>query len=204
MTRFSKRMLICLLAVLCSGAWAQEEETEHSNALFRYKNDRGHLVVDQSIPPAAAARGYEIITDTGRVLKEVPPAPKGEDAVRYAEQLRREAELAEWDARLKRRFSSVKDIESAKKRALTELRGNLSILQANLSGVSAQLEDQQRRAGIMERNGTEVSEAVQTNIHQLEAELVEIRKQIRAREQEIDQRAARYDRDIERFREIKS
>ncbi|UTF59226.1 hypothetical protein [Gilvimarinus sp. DA14] len=192
------------MVLICNSGLAEEDDGDLGDVLFRYKSDNGSLMVNQSIPPDAAAKGYEIITDTGRVLKTVPPAPKGEDAVKYAEKLRREAALAEWDAQLRRRFSSVKDIQSAKKRALSELQGNVSLLQSNLSGIVAQLEDQQRRAGIMERNGNEVSDTVLKNINSLDAEAHELRRQIKARSQELDEKAAKYDRDIERFKEINS
>jgi len=196
--------LLLVLALLSPLLWAEEPDTGPDNVLFRYKNADGNLVVQQSIPPDAAARGYEIITSTGRVLKTVKASPKGADAVRAAERMRREAELAEWDARLKRRFSTVKDIESAKQRSLTELRGNLSILRANLSGVTSQLEEQQRRAGIMERNGRPVSDTLKTNIAALEDELVEIHKQIEQRRHALEGAAARFDKDIARFKEINS
>lgn len=192
-----------MLAPFASGA-EEDDFNELGDVLFRYTNAQGSYVVEQSIPPAAAAEGYDIITRNGRVLKTVPAAPKGEDAVKYAEKLRREAAEAEWDAHLKRRFSSVKDIQSAKKRALTELQGNLSILRANRGGITAQLEDQQRRAGVMERNGQPVSETILQNIQSLESEARELEKQIEARNQELDKKAAKYDRDIERFKEINS
>ncbi|BFM22229.1 hypothetical protein [Gilvimarinus japonicus] len=194
--------LLLTLALLSAPLLAEEPDTGPDSVLFRYKNADGNLVVQQSIPPDAAARGYDIITSTGRILKTVKASPKGADAVRAAERMRREAELAEWDARLKRRFSTVKDIESAKQRSLTELRGNLSILRANLSGVTSQLEEQQRRAGIMERNGRPVSDTLKTNIAALEAELVEIHKQIEQRGQTLEGAAAKFDKDIERFKEI--
>lgn len=195
-----------LLALLGCAVWAQspgnsDDETP-GNILFRYKDSKGNWVVEQSIPPAAAANGYEIITENGRVLKKVPKALTGEDAVKYAERLRLEAELAEWDARLKRRYSSVKDIESAKKRALAELSGNLAILRANLSNVTSQLEEQQRQAGIRERNGQAIPQRILDNIHHLKAEKAEVRRQIAAREEELARKAADFDKDIERFRVI--
>lgn len=199
--RLSATVLLAL-ALASPTLMAAEEDSSLDSVLFRYKNGDGNLVVQQSIPPDAAARGYEIITSTGRVLKTVNASPKGADAVKAAERMRREAELAEWDARLKRRFSTVKDIESAKQRSLTELRGNLSILRANLTGVTSQLEEQQRRAGIMERNGQPVSEALQNNIAALEAELVEVNKQIAQRTEALEAASAKYDRDIERFNVI--
>ncbi|WP_041521753.1 hypothetical protein [Gilvimarinus agarilyticus] len=201
--RISTAVLLAL-ALASPTLMAAEDDSGPDSVLFRYKNSEGNLVVQQSIPPDAAARGYEIITSNGRVLNTVKASPKGADAVKAAERMRREAELAEWDARLKRRFSTVKDIESAKQRSLTELRGNLSILRANLSGVTLQLEEQQRRAGIMERNGQPVSEALENNIAALEAELVEINKQIALRTEALEGASDKYDRDIERFKEINS
>ncbi|MBU2884582.1 hypothetical protein KO507_02260 [Gilvimarinus agarilyticus] len=196
-------MVAILLCLLGSAVSAQPlDDDAPSNILFRYTDERGSLVVEQSIPPAAAAGGYEIITESGRVLKKVPKALSGEDAVKYAERLRREAHLAEWDAKLKRRYSSIKDIESAKKRSLSELTGNLAILRSNLTGVVAQLETQQRQAGVHERNGRKIPATTLENIANLENEQVEVRKQIAAREAELAERAAAFDKDIERFRVI--
>ncbi|MDO3388582.1 hypothetical protein QWI17_22235 [Gilvimarinus sp. SDUM040013] len=191
-----------LLTMSCAVMAQLGDEDTTTNVLFRYTNDKGNLVVEQSIPPAAAAGGYEIITEQGRVLKKVPKALQGEDAVKYAERLRREAQLAEWDAKLKRRYSSIKDIEAAKKRALSELSGNLGILRSNLSGVVSRLEEQQRLAGVKERNAQKIPQTVLDNIASLESERVEVIRQIATRENELAQRAKTFDRDIERFRVI--
>ena len=118
------------------------------------------------------------------------------------EQMRREAQLEEWDTHLKRRYSTVKDIEAAKQRALSELEGNLSILRANRSGVQSQLEDQQRRAAVMERAGREVSATVLKNIENLESELEDIAEQIKMRRAEIEAEAQSFDEDIARFKKI--
>ncbi|WP_049723258.1 hypothetical protein [Gilvimarinus polysaccharolyticus] len=195
-------ILLLTLTLASSPLLADEQDASSTSVLFRYKSLEGHLVVQQSIPPAAAARGYEIITNTGRILKTVNASPKGADAVKAAEQMRREAELAEWDANLNRRFSTVKDIESAKQRSLLELRGNLSILRANLSGVVLQLEEQQRRAGTMERSGRPVSDTIQSNIATLEAEVIEVEKQIEQRSAALENASEKFDQDIERFKVI--
>lgn len=200
----AKRLVVgAILTALAGAALAQPlDDDAPTNILFRYTNDKGSTVVEQSIPPAAAAGGYEIITEQGRVLKKVPKALQGEDAVKYAERLRREAQLAEWDAKLKRRYSSVKDIESAKKRSLSELNSNLGILRSNFTGVVNLLEEQQRQAGIKERNGQPIPQTVLDNIASLESERVEVLKQIATREEELAEKAATFDKDIERFRVI--
>jgi len=200
----SRRLASLLLLALtfASSQLLAEFNLDTDSVLFRYKNEAGSLVVQQGIPPAAAARGYEIITSTGHVLKTVPASPKGADAMKAAEQMRQEAELAEWDTRLRRRFSTVKDIESAKQRSLSELRGNLSVLRANLTAVTSQLEQQQHRAGVMERNNRPVPETILDNIATLEAELIQVNKQIEQRGQTLQEAAGKFDRDIARFKVI--
>lgn len=198
-----KGVVVFTLALLLAlSAKAQDDDSEAAGVLYRYQNAQGRQFIEQSIPPEVAPRGYEIISKSGQVLKTVPPAPKGADIQKMMEQMRREAELAEWDSRLRRRYSSVADIRAAKARSLSELKGNLSILRSNLSGVQSQIEDQQARAALQERSGRPVSEAVLKNIQTLEAELEGVRQQIHMRNQELAAEAARFDRDIERFAEI--
>ena len=205
----NKRYQGALLAVLMAGlscvavaAPTSKDDSDIGGVLFRYQDENGNQVVHQSIPPDVAPRGYEIISKGGHLLKTVPPAPKGADVKKMVEQMRREAELEEWDTRLRRRYSTVADIESAKQRSLSELQGNISILRANWSGVHAQLESQQSRAAAMERSGRQVSATVAQNIQDLEEEQVEINKQIDQRNAELQEEAGRFDRDIARFREI--
>ncbi len=170
-----------------------------SDVLFRYVDLNGGKVIHQSIPPDAVVRGYEIISAGGQVLKVVPPAPKGSDVKRMAEQMRKEAELAVWDAKLKRRYSEVRDIESAKERGIRELRGNLSLLQVTLEGVIGKTEKQERDVGIKERNAWPVKPAMLQILKDLAAEKEAIILQMKLRRAEIKALADNYDRDIERF-----
>lgn len=195
-------LTLALLLALPVQAQQNSDGSEAAGVLYRYRDAQGRQFIEQSIPPEVAPRGYEIISKSGQVLKTVPPAPKGADIEKMMEQMRREAELAEWDSRLRRRYSSVEDIRSAKERSISELEGNLGILKANLSGVKSQIEDQQARAAVQERSGRPVSEAVLKNIRTLEAELAGLHQQIEQRREELDAEAARFDRDMERFAEI--
>ncbi|HEY7884897.1 MAG TPA: hypothetical protein VIC08_08140, partial [Cellvibrionaceae bacterium] len=193
------KQLIAILALAGALAMpvASEDDLDAGGVLYRYYED-GRQVVQQSLPPDVAPKGYDIISKSGHLLKKVPPAPKGTDIEKMVEQMRIEAELAEWDSRLRRRYSTEADIEAAKRRSLSELQGTVSLLQANLGGVIAQIEDQQRRAAILERTGRKVSETVLNNIQSLEQERVGIEQQIEQRGNELQQDAARFDRDIER------
>ena len=41
---------------------------------YRYKNEKGQLVMEQSIPPQFVRQGYEVLSDGGRLIETVPPA----------------------------------------------------------------------------------------------------------------------------------
>lgn len=133
-------------------ATAKDEYTPGS-VFYRYTNDQGVRVLSQSIPPKYVPNGYEVISRTGRVIKVVDPAPSGEEAERVAEERRVQEEQNRWDAELRRRYSSVADIESAKTRNLAELQSNVNILQGNLNNVHNRIEEQEAQAASIERSG---------------------------------------------------
>jgi hypothetical protein len=172
------------------------------SVFYRYTDEQGVKVLSQSIPPEHVPNGYEVISRSGRVLKVVAPAPSGEDAARVAEERRLKEEQDRWDAELRRRYSTVADIEAAKTRNLAELQGNISILQGNLSSVYTQIEQQQAQAANLERSGREVTDTILKNLSDLAQEEQYIKAQIRQREEELQAVSDRFDRNIERFQQI--
>lgn len=171
---------------------------------YRYTNAQGTQVINHSIPPEYAQKGYEVISATGKIVRVVQPVAAGEVAAqREAEKLERDR-LAEWDQQLLRRYSRVEEISSAKQRKLTELEGNVAILQSNLRALKLQIVDQQARAADIERSGRAVPVTIIQAIESLAAEQVVTEQQIVLRRGEYEEVAERFDRDIERFREIRS
>lgn len=115
-------------------------------------------------------------------------------------QARREQER--YDNELKRRYSTVKDIRDAKRRNLADLQGNIRILESNLNGVRSKISNLESRAARIERSGGQVSQAILNNLSTLRAEVVDLQMQIEQREQEYREAENKFDRDIERFKEI--
>ncbi len=87
---------------------------------------------------------------------------------------------------------------------LAELQGNISILKGNLSNVRSQIRDLESRAARLERSGQEVPESVLQNMATLKTETMEIKAQIDVRKRQYEEVSDQFDRDIERFAEIKS
>ena len=55
--------------------------------LYRYVNDKGVIVLDrQGVPPEYIGKGYDVLSDQGRVVRVVPPAPTAEERQRLQAQ----------------------------------------------------------------------------------------------------------------------
>ena len=52
--------------------------------LYRYQNEDGITVVDWVIPAASVSGGYEILNESGQVVRVVPPAKTDTDFERDA------------------------------------------------------------------------------------------------------------------------
>lgn len=191
---------VALLVVLAGQSmWAQAQT---GKTYYRYLNEQGIPVLNHQIPPEYAQKGYEVVTASGEVIKVVPPAPSAKDATQMELKRQREAELAQWDEELRRRYSTVRDIEAAKKRKLVQVDGSIAILKGNIRNLKSQIADQQAKAARNERMGVAVPEATLKALAGLEEELRLSEAQIREREQQYKLIEAKYDRDIERFKVI--
>lgn len=195
------------LSLLAGGGWVEPAQAQKRSAdesrlgtkpYYRYRNDKGTLVIDDAIPSSAAQKGYDVITVDGRLIERVAPAPSAEEV----ERKEKEARLAEWEKSLLTRYRSVTEIEVARDRVLREYENQLSILQGNLSSQRAQIEAQQQRAADLERQGRSVHSNIQRNIQELQKEILASEEAIAVRQQEIDKSRLQFEADIQQFRLI--
>lgn len=176
---------------------------EASTRYYRYINDQGVTVMDSRIPPEYVKNGYEVVTINGRVLEVVPPAPSEEEKEERAAERRRAAELEEMDRYLLRRYSSVEDIEAARERRMATFEASMAILRGNASNLESQIENLQERAANMERSGRAVPQSILDNLRDLQVELEKLHKQMEQREVDQAREDAKFQREKERFLEIK-
>lgn len=187
----STLLLSCTL--LAGAAYAAEKQ------LFRYLDDQGQLVLNDTLPPEAAGRGYEIIRADGTVLKTVNP-PAANESVAETERLEQEVEKRrKWDESLLLRYSSLADIKDAKKRALGDIQVRVSILRGNLNYLKTQVEREEFRAAETDRQGLEVSAEQKDAIRALKLQIGDVEELIDVRRREMEETEARYDLDLQRF-----
>lgn len=194
-------VLITCSSLLLSG-WVAAQNNTKSKVIYRYKNNQGVTVLDSNIPPEYVNKGYEIVSLSGKVIKVVAPVVQGVEGERlYQERLEREARERE-DIQLRRSYSNVADIDAAKTRNLESLRGNISILQANLSSARTRLQIYQSQAASIERAGRQLPDDLLKNINNLMQEEKDIQVQIQQREEEYKTAEQKFDDDRKRFVEI--
>ena len=190
------------LGVLGLGMSQPLQAADQSRIFYRYLNSDGVKVMNHTLPAKYAQTGYEVVSLSGEVIKVVPPALSKEEADRLAATNSSQKELAAWDKRLHRRFSSVEDIEAAKQRKLAGINTNTNILTGNIEKLKVQLATEQTRAAEKERLGRTIPESLLKNIANIEAEIKTSEETVTVRREEYQAVVTAFDKDIERFRLI--
>ncbi len=173
--------------------------------MYRYTDENGQIVISSTIPQEATKRGYDILSNNGRVIETIPPAPTEEEiAAREAEKQRQKelAEQREKDRALLKRFSHPDQAVKAMHRKIRELKGLIQIKRGNISVISSQLDSEQSRAANMERAGREIPEATLEKIRRLESQIRDIEREITSQTQEIEELRKAFEADIERLEEV--
>lgn len=151
---------LLLLGIMCPVLASAAE-------LYRYVDERGVVVLDRhGVPPQHISRGYQVLNEQGRVVREVPPAPTAEEFARLQAQKARDAS----DAQLLSLYASVEDVERAETRKLAELDSVIGLSQGNLQSIRNQRSSLQKQAANHERAGRKVPDNLMAQISNLEKE----------------------------------
>lgn len=181
-----------------------------SDKLYRYKDDKNHVVINHTLPPEVVEKGYEVLSSNGHVLQVVPRTLSAEEIeslskeekLKRQEEREREAQL-HYDESLLLRYSDAVDIEAARDRTLKEFQIRISILKGNQFAVKRKMEGEQARAANIERSGRAVPQIMRDNIQAMQDELEVTQKKVIRREYELEQVQEQYNADIKRFKELK-
>nr|WP_243749415.1 DUF4124 domain-containing protein [Pseudoteredinibacter isoporae] len=178
-------LMLALMAPVASG----------ETVFYRYVDKNGVPVISSKIPPEYAQKGYEVVTPSGRVVRVVKPAPSDAEKAN----LKSKAEMAKWDAELRRRYSSVKEIKLAKQRKLESIDGSIQILKGNIGGIDTRIHQKRMEAANLERAGREVGDDLLKQLEELKHKREVTVARIEKREKERQDLIDKFDQDIERF-----
>ncbi len=154
------------LVTLCVGMPAA-----NAGEWYRYLNDDGVLVLSHEVPAEYATRGYTVVDDNGRVLREVSRQLSPEERVVREKELAQQAEVEaqrvaalQHDRELMQLYASPEEVEFARDRKLASVDEMIN----TLMGDAQQLRNKQRlfetQAADKERSQLPVSKEILSNL----------------------------------------
>ncbi|SIS16860.1 hypothetical protein SAMN05878276_2799 [Aquipseudomonas alcaligenes] len=167
---------------------------------YRYVNDKGVTVLDRlGVPPEYIEKGYQVVDEQGRVVREIPPAPSKEERLRQLEQKAK----VKSDTQLLRIYSEPADVDRARDRKLAELDGVIGVANSNLGSLRTQQANLQARAAEYERSGRQVPEHLLVQIDNLKAEQAGVEQDIQRYQQSRKEAEASFAADRARLVELR-
>ena len=174
--------------------------------LYRYRNSEGNLVIDYTVPPEYVPGGYEVLSESGRVIEVVEPQKEPEELLPNEEQQRQDEQAAvqqQEDQMLLRTYSEVSELESAMERRLQQLDREIEIIRSNLSKNAAVFEASRDKAANYQFGGRAVPKTLLKNMNEQIHERQEAEKMLVVRQQEHQATKDRYMGYLNRFRLLK-
>jgi DNA repair exonuclease SbcCD ATPase subunit len=180
-----------------------------------WTNNDGVRECGYKVPPEYAQKRHEELSKHGTVIKEQEAAKTPEElaAIRAereqkrkeeAERKRLEKEQAARDRVLLDTFTTEEDLELARKGKLQAIDTRIHHAESRVKKLHESLEKLQDEAATLERSGKQVPEGLQKNISGVQRQIGENDDFIKERREEEVHVNAKFDDDLERYRELKA
>jgi hypothetical protein len=182
-----------------------------SAEFYRYINEDGVTVLNNTIPTTVVKNGYDILDDKGRVLEVVPRALTPEEMRQQEGELAESQSLAQAqrdrkdaDENLLVLYGTPEDVERARDTELASIAGHIKTQKDLLRRMEGQKRELEANLANIERAGGTIDEESLDGIRVIEDRMVPINSEIKAKYSEMDVLRASYAADINRVRELLS
>ena len=183
-------MIKAVWLIVLAGPWMVLDAAE----LYRYYNQQGVLVTTDTPPADAATNDYEVVNESGRVLRIVSALDSGEKL---------SSDQSKQDNYLLTSFSTVEEIESLKARKVQLLRREIEQLENNLTALAVRENKIYFDASNIELSGELVPDSVTQQLQILQDARVELTDTLGQRRDEFSALESLYRSYISRFRTLK-
>jgi len=180
--------LVAIFAITLSFSLPAEAAT-----LYRYINDKGYQEIGYSIPNHLVPNGYDLIDESGRLIRRVAAQLSEEE---YAIKLERERFLEacqKASESVHRRYETLEDIDAAERLFGEQLEESLRNYQANLDYGKSNLAHLQDQAAKFERAGKPITKNQLLSIENTELQIQNLTAQIDAGQRSRDEKALEFD-----------
>jgi len=182
--------------------------------LYRWVDEDGRVQYSDRVPPAQKAKGHSRLDESGIEVEKVKAARSKEEV--EAEQAREKAlkrlraeqqRLIEKqkaaDRVLLRTFRSEDDIKMARDGKLTAIDVHIQVIRGNIKRLKNRLEDLQKGAADLERQGKKPSQSYLDDMASLKQQIKDAYASIIIKERDKDTIWANHEDDLKRFRSLK-
>jgi hypothetical protein len=179
--------------------------------LYRWTDADGNVHYSDKIPVEASGQGRTELNKRGLEIDQVAPAKTKEEfeKERALELLRKEQEALileqkKKDRALLRSYRSEGDIVMARDGKLAAIDTSKKVIESNIRLTKTRLDDMQRRAAVLERQGKPLGKDLESGIETTWKRLEQEYAGLVTRERDKDAVREEYDGYLERFRRLKN
>ncbi|MFI3187475.1 MAG: DUF4124 domain-containing protein [Methylococcaceae bacterium] len=198
-TRIFSIFLVCVFCLSSDPAFAKK--------MYKWLNEHGETIFSDQVPPEDSQFRRESLNQKGRVI-EVTEQAKTKDQQAMDNRLRALkkaqekiiAQQAANDKVLLSTFRSLDDMEANFYATMQSLDTQRNVAQGNVKRVQNQLENQQKKAAELERNGKKIPKSLLDDIKQSETQLQIANTEIDRQLEKKSRSKADFEADIERFK----
>ena len=168
--------------------------------LYRYINEKGYQEIGFSVPTHLVPNGYDVIDESGRLIRRVAAQLSEEE---YALKLERERRLdacRKASERVHRRYETLEDIDEAERQFAKQLEESMKNARANLDYTRSELAKQEARAASLERAGKVIPRNVLKAIEDTESKIRNLTAQLENGEKSRSEKAAAFDEERRIFK----
>lgn len=180
---------------------------------YRYKDETGSYIISNTLPPEAAALGYDIVTARGNVIKHIAPQKSAADLAKEAElekQKEIEKQLTEEKAQqvliqsrkdevLLKLFSSKEDIIRSRDEKISSIEILVGITKENINRQIKILKDTKKKVHEHQQIGKPVPPHLQNLLDDTRENIKESKAFLKQKELEIIDVHSQHQNQIERF-----
>ena len=174
---------------------------------YKWVDENGVTHYGDRIPPQYAKQQREVLNksgDTVKVLEHEKTAEERAEDARKEELARQEKEQKRQDSILLGSYQNEADLQKSRDEQLASLDSMIKINQIALEGTEKDLNTRKQRESQLVKDGKPVPPDLTRQIGNLETRLTQDRKALATREQERQAIAAKFERNIVRWRQLKA
>jgi len=165
---------------------------------YRYKDEKGIVAIDATIPPEYVKYGYEVLNSMGLVVRTVAPELSEEEKAIQEKKKREEARFEEFKNRLNKLYRSPTDVDRAVTAYEERVTVSIAAQKRRINRHQQLYDDAQAKAAKAQRNNKTVPQVLLDQMEEAQEYIYSLELSIEDKKDDILEKRIRYkqERDV--------